>query len=456
MNADTLARNRYRGWLAVLLFLWVGTSLVLNLPGHLSTDSLVQVVEGRTLVFESYNPRFISMVFGKVVEFTDGTGFLVLASEFMLAGSLWLMLAGVPAPRRVGLVLLFVLLASPVFLIYPATVWKDVWFAHLALFGFALTGVRQGERRWGLEALTLLVFAFAMLSRQTGVLVALAGVLALTLAERRADGSRPGWPRRVLGAAVRTAVLVIYGMLLSAFVREVAVEASGAQFGSGMRLVAIFDIAGMLKQTPEAHLDRLRALGVDTPPLEASARATFSAERIDTLESTGSAAFWTVSLPDVFAQWGDLVREHPLGYLAHRADTYAWLLGLRDQSRCLPVHVGFDAASDLTRRAGIDPRPSAYRGVLYQYSLHFVGTPYFSPLAWALVSLCVALVFIRRGRWAHPVAALQYGGVLYLLSYGPIGMSCDFRYAYFSVLAAAVGVAFIVIDRGVPRGARRT
>lgn len=431
--------------LAALLGIWLALSLMLNLPGHLSTDSLVQIAEGRSRNYESYNPPFISLIFGQLTAAAGGPWLLVLLSCLMLAFSLWRLLAWLPAPRRTAVAGVACLLGSPILLIYPGIVWKDVWFAHLTLLAFALIPRPSESGRLWKQGLSLLLLAAAMSSRQTGVLAALPCVAAMALADP-GDGRRISLQRRALGATLRVLALIGLAVLLSMLVRATAVQMAGAPFGSGVRLVAIFDISGLLKQAPEARLARMQSLGMDTAPLEAAARRTFSAERVDTLDFGPHANSWGVPLGNLLGQWADLVREHPGAYLAHRAETYAWLLGLRQQARCLPVHVGYERDQWL-ERARIDEAPSRHAHTLYRYAVVFVGSPYFSPLTWGVMSAAVWGVMLRRRQGSHPVALLQCAGLVYLASYAPIGMSCDFRYTYFSVLAAAVGLMYLLASR---------
>lgn len=432
--------------LAALLCIWLTLSLLLNLPGHLSTDSLIQIAEGRARIYESYNPPFISLVFGQLTAVAGGPWLLVLLSCLMMAFSLWRLLASITAPRRTVLVGVACLMASPVFLVYPSTVWKDVWFAHLTLLAFALIPRPTESGRLWKQGMALLLLAAAMSSRQTGVLAALPCVAAMTLADG-GGGGQSTWLRRLPGAALRLLALVGLVALLSLLVRATAVQMPGASFGTGVRLVAIFDISGMLQRTPEARLLRMQSLGVDTSSLETAARRTFNAERVDTLDFGQNAGFWAVPLGAVMGQWADLVSAHPHAYLAHRAETFAWLLGLRQQARCLPVHVGFEREHPWLTHAGIDEAPSRHAHALYRYAQVFVGSPYFAPLAWALLSVTIWAAMLRRRQGRHPVALLQCAGLVYLASYAPIGMSCDFRYTYFSVLAAAVGLMYLMASR---------
>ena len=436
--------------LAVLLAVWTAAVWFLNRPGHLTIDSLVQIAEGRSGVFESYNPLFISVVFGRLTALTGDTGPLVFVAAAAFALAAWLLLSRIARPRLTGLLGCAVLLFLPILLIYPGIVWKDVWFAHSALLGFALVAVRAGRRGgpigWGIEALCLALFAFAMLSRQTGVLVSLVGVVLLAIAARPA-GVPWRLSRLALGIVARLLVLFALAQVLTLAAQSGARQITGAPFGTGVRQVAIFDIAGMLQRLPQARLERLSALGVDTATFEQSGRRLFSAERVDTLDMPPIRGLWDVPLTQVLGQWLDLAAAHPVTYLAHRAEVYAWLLGLRDQARCLPVHVGRDDGPLLTR-AGVDPAQPPQAGELYRYATRFVGSPYFSPLAWALVSVVVLIRLGRQGRLLEPVAGLQWAGLLYLASYAPIGLSCDFRYTYFSVAAASLGLMHWMLQPG--------
>jgi hypothetical protein len=82
----------------------------------------------------------------------------------------------------------------------------------------------------------------------------------------------------------RLAVLLGMAMALSTLAQSQMKCMQAAAVGTGIELVALFDLAGMLQRQPELRLDRLRARGFDTADWEAGARATFSAERIARLE----------------------------------------------------------------------------------------------------------------------------------------------------------------------------
>lgn len=436
---------RFRKGLNLLLWLWFGTVLALNIPGHLTADSLIQIAEGRTGQVDSWNPLFSSWVFGNLVHFTEGTEVIVLLSTLMLTASIWMMVDAAKRPGLWVLVPCAALLFTPVLLVHPGVVWKDVWFAHSAALAFGLVMWRARGGGWWWELPALLLLAVAMLSRQTGIIVCTAAVVGLTLAAPAPAVLGRPVVGRVLGFSARMLVLVLVASGLNMAAKASMKGIRGDAVGTGFQLVAIFDMAGILQRQPEAQLTLLRDKGFDTAGWEDAARKTFSAERIDTLVQPPITGPTALGPGLMLQQWAHLVGEYPGTYLAHRMETYAWFGGLREQARCVPIHVGIDPP-ELAARAGIRTVPSRWAAPLYAWSRDFLNTPYFAPLAWSAVSLLVLLVYAVRRQWAEPVAWMQVAGLLYSASYLAAGLSCDFRYSYFSVLAASVGLMRVLAD----------
>ena len=143
---EALHLRRWRVAQLGVLLVWFGAVQVLNGPGHLSVDSLIQIFEGDSGVMTSYHPIFITVLFGKLAAF-GGPRLLVVCSSLMLFVGLLVLLPGIERPRFVGVALLACALAGPILLIYPGIVWKDVWFAHFALLGFAVIALRRSGGR---------------------------------------------------------------------------------------------------------------------------------------------------------------------------------------------------------------------------------------------------------------------------------------------------------------------
>jgi hypothetical protein len=416
--------------------------LVLNLPGHLTHDSLTQLAEGSSGMVQSWNPVFSSWIFGTLFNWTGGTEVIVALSATLMAAAVLLTVAGPEASRLWALGPIVLLLFGPILLIHPGVVWKDVWFAHLALLGFGLVALRAQGGKWWIEPLALAFFATALLSRQTGVLVALIGALSLTALQARADMGMQLQARVLrfgLGLSGRVALVLMLAVAFSSLAKSQMKQIQIGEVGTGVRLVALFDMAGMLKRVPNAQLDRLRAAGFGTDAWEQGARATFSPERIDRLEQRPITGSRELTTSMILAQWFDLVAAHPMSYASHRLEVFAWFSGLRDQARCIPIHVGIDIGPH-TPNPGVQTQPARWSPTLYHWTRSYLDTPYFAPLAWNLVSIAVAGMIAWRRAWAHPVLWLQVGGLVYSLSYLAAGFSCDFRYSYFSVAAASIGL----------------
>jgi hypothetical protein len=425
------------------------TVLVVNLPGHLTHDSLTQIAEGSSGYAQSWNPLFSSWVFGKLVNLTGGTEVIVAISVSTVAAAIYLILQAGPSTGWWPLIPIGLLLFTPILIIHPGVIWKDVWFAHLGLLGFALVALRARGAGWWSECLALVCLAAAMLSRQTGILIALAGVAALSVVRQHgpvgtAHGLWPRWFRLagwMPGLLLRTAALLAVAAGLGGVAKSQFKSIAGGEVGTGVRLVAIYDIAGMLQRLPGVHLERLRAEGFGTQAWEASARATFSGERIDRLELAPITGSKELTQELILAQWFDLATANPLAYIQHRLEVFAWLSGLREQAKCIPVHVGVEAGPQ-TPTANLSLRPSRFAPLLYHWSRSFVNTPYFAPLFWAAWSIAVIALVVWRAGWRDPIVWLQLAGLAYWLSYLAAGLSCDFRYTYFSVLASSVGVMY--------------
>ena len=442
----TLRVRTWRAAALAVLLAWFAAVLVLNGAGHLSIDSLIQLIDGESGVMTSFNPVFITVLFGKLAAL-GGTRLLVVCSSFMLLVALFAFLYGVERPRSAGVALLACALAGPIMLIYPAIVWKDVWFAHFALLGFAVIALRQSLPRAFVEAASLVLFAAAMLSRPNGVIVAACGTATLAWARWCDNNSRNGIPRRAAsllsGVAARLLVLFVLAFALSSVARLGVQQFAAGELSTGIRILFFYDITGMIAREPAPDLSTLAASGVDVDRLTRLSRSGYSAERVDTLEPDTHSPLWSVPERIVTRQWLALVIADPAAYLGHRADVFSWLLGLHDQRRCIPVYVGYEDPA-LAARAGLTAAPSRYNYRLYRYSLRFVNTPYFSPAAWALGSAMTLAFALARRRFDPVMIGLQVAALAYLGTYFLIALSCDFRYAYFSVLAATVGLLWLV------------
>jgi hypothetical protein len=337
-------------------------------------------------------------------------------------------------------------LAGPVMVIYPGIVWKDVWLAHFALLGFALIALRQRLPRLVAEGIALLLFASALLTRQGGVIIAVCGTGALAWVrcyENEARGRRLGRAASLVTAfASRVVVLAVIALALSAIARLGLRESTAGELATGARILVLYDVAGIVAHETDPDLSALAAHGFDAPRLLTQIRATYTGERVDKLAHDWEEPIWNLPASTVAGIWLAEVAAHPTAYLRHRAEAFAWLLGLRDQTLCAPVFLGY-AAPEFVAMAGVTDPPSPYTERLLRYSIRFMRTPYFSPAAWALGSVVVLGFIAARRRFDPVMTSLQIAGLAYLGHFFFVAIACDFRFAYFSMLASTVGLVWL-------------
>jgi len=94
---------------------------------------------------------------------------------------------------------------------------------------------------------------------------------------------------------------------------------------------------------------------------------------------------------------------------------------------------------------------------LANYSSWFLDTPVLSHVFYSALSLALAGLFLWRRDPADLVmVALQLSGVAFAASFFIISIACDYRYLYFTDLAAMVGLVYVAIDPPTPWRRRRS
>ena len=83
---------------AVLIIgFWVVT-LALNAPGHLSTDSLMTLDEGRSLAFAGATPALMPLLMGLFDRIVPGTALYLAFTTLLFFGSVLLFVLTAPRP----------------------------------------------------------------------------------------------------------------------------------------------------------------------------------------------------------------------------------------------------------------------------------------------------------------------------------------------------------------------
>src|SRR5262249_34986321 len=148
--------------------------------------------------------------------------------------------------------------------------------------------------------------------------------------------------------------------------------------------------------------------------------------------------------PRLSEAWRRALLAHPLAYLAHRA-TFMWQF-LARPNLVLPVW-------DWQKPGASYGQSPLFRAVV---ALHDALQPtlLFRPGLWLL--LAVAVFALAGQARAPPAGAFAIGvtasAVVYVMSFFPLGVAADFRYAYWCVLATLAGGVAAAIAQPPPSG----
>jgi len=415
---------------------------LLHFPGQATFDTFFFNDTATTEIYTSNQPPAMSALLAAVTL----PGMLALQIALFSAAAVRV-LALTGSALRVQLALLAVLFLFPVLLIYMGIVWKDVLFAHGALLAVVLLPADAPNRHWRLLAASAAILAVAAAVRQQAMIVAVVAVLYLLCA-----AGMPGLRRTARWAA---ALLWLAVFSLSSLGIRTAVQASGdttaaLAYQGPIRQLAMFDLGGIMARVPGIEFPAIAARAPGIPIAHRPTRervveqlGRYAPDRQDYMaEPDAQPHLWIV--PEAWlADWRTNVRAYPLDYIAHRLDATSWLLGFHGPEKCLPFAVGIPPTPEymvaaLGVAAGVSARARALG------DLGAASQLLFRPWLYAGLSVAVIACLLARGARPHgPVIALQACGLLYAASYLLIGIACDFRYVYFTVVAALFGAAYV-------------
>lgn len=426
-------------------------SLAANLPGHMSYDSIIQLVEGRTGAYAGWHPPVTSWLLGVLDAILPGTALFVVLDSLLIYGSLWALMRLARAPGWAAAALALAAAFTPQYLIYPGIVWKDVLFSAATVAGFvALAMAAQAWPRigvrWAWLGFALVLLIVAALARQNGILLLLGGIAAFAWIAKRLENLTVRRAALWGGAALALA-LVIFTAANVALGMRLTKEYGGAR---QFRLLQAYDIVAVLAAKPSLPL---AVLDKQDPSLAREMRGDgvrlYTPQRNDTLAASQplQTALTAVPPPVLRAQWFRLILHHPLLYLSARARIFGWVLFTPDIEKCLPFTVGVQGPQDEMDAVDMDPRWDDRDDALQSYGNAFQGTPVFQHGLYALLSLVAAWILLRRGREADiAMGLLQVSALLYTASFFVISIACDYRYLYALDLAAVTGWFYLALD----------
>jgi hypothetical protein len=363
------------------------------------------------------------------------------ASMFLFIAALyWLGFAvlGLALARKsvwLGPATLLLALAPPAF-VFVGIIWRDVLLAASWLLAAALAYAVTGRRdRWRLaaQALALALLAFGFLMRPNALFAA--PILAAYVI----------WPDRfdLRRAAIFYVPATVVFALLVPLVYYVLLN---ARHENVLHAIFVFDLGGI------THFTKTNQFPVTWSPDENALLTS------DCYRPTDWDIYWTrqpclfvmkkleaekvFGTPTLLQAWLRALSSHPLAYLEHRgAVTWNFLFG-----RTLTMWT-----VDIAHPDQIVFADNPWFMGLKSINDRLAPTPAFRAGTWLILcALWSALAWRRR---AAPSGAFLIGAcgsaVVYLLTFLPVGVAGDFRYALWAVLAG-LGGAVIVSTRDGP------
>jgi hypothetical protein len=427
-------------------------SLAMNLPGHMSYDSVLQLAQGRSGVYNNWHPPVMAWLLGLFDALAPGAALFVVFNSLLLYGALGVLVCAPARTRWIAAALLLVWAAIPDGMIYPGIVWKDVLFAAAALGGFValVVAVRLWpRRRWRFVAIALgfLLLSLAALSRQNGLVILPAAAIACGWIAARFGGHRP------IHSALAYAFLPLAGAMLVMFASNAALQMrSDGEPSTIYELedLQAYDLSAALQAKPDLKLGRLKTAN---PTLErllrTKAAPLYTPERLDAISGMPELdkALFDTPLKDVSGQWRQLVLGHPWLYLKIRARDFFWVLATPDIDVCLPFFDGVSGPEPWVTRLGLKNQERPQDLALKAWGEPWSHSPLGSHLLYLAVDLVLlGMLLVRRRTADIAIAGMLAAALLFTATFFLISVACDYRYLYFLDVAAIAAGVYVAAD----------
>lgn len=437
MNFLKTTNIRIQPNISVVLFLSIFV-FFLHYPGQASIDTILQLKDGLTGKYDSNQPPAMSFILANLTLL----GTLILS---ILLFSLSVIRLLYLTQKNYQWIIVIFLFFFPVLFTYIGIVWKDVLFAHAALLGLLLLP-RDEQLNWKALILSAVVLALGTSVRQQGAIILLIAILYLLSVSSKSGLRFHRW--KVISCWVIVYILFFSGI-------KSAVDISGdtsksVAFISPFYQLLWFDIGGIAYDNPGLNFPAIEEsnsniLQGTQPAREKILKVVkfYNPERQDYMWKSIEESNLQIPFEAFLDDWTSLILRYPRAYILHRLNVFSWIIGYHDTEKCVPYYFGISSQpEEMVAQIGIKAGISG-RAKIMEYigkSTLFL----YRPIIYLILSFIVVSVLIRHNWYQHRlIIAIQVAGFLYTITYLFIGIACDFRYTYFSTLAALFGVAYI-------------
>ena len=408
-------------------------------PGYMSPDSMSQLTQGRAWEFTDWHPPLMAALWGLLDRVFPGpAGMLVLhnAAYWGAAALFWRATYRRSAWLGLGLAGFGFM---PQVLSNLSTVWKDVGMGVSLLLASALLyrSRQTGSKAALLASAPLLFYGYGVRLNAAPAVLPLA-LWAGFLACRVLTPLRPWAARRprLLPAAVGCAYfLALTGAVT--LTTEALVRGNHAYAG---QTVLLHDLAAVSVARGEPLFPEYIVADEHFSMEKVAQRyAPYISTAIVGFENSGLRLSGDPrDMEALRAKWLEVVARNPGAYLRHRWAAFEWAAGLNRPEVCFPYLIASYGRFDYKTN------DLAVHRLLKAYFWAARNTLLFRGFFWLLVALAL-LYFSLRGRLRGDlelVFVLALSGLLYGAAYFFIAPSCDFRFFWWTMLAATAGLLF--------------
>lgn len=420
------------GWLGLILFAF---------PGHMSYDSVLQLLETRSGVYSNAHPPAMAALWRLCELFVAGPfGMLAIQTLVFLAGAYLLFRRRMS--DRWAAILTTLLLWFPVVSNTMSTIWKDSQMTSFLVLGLALT--LADRRRTRLVGCLSYVLATAMRHN------ALAMTFPLVVLLFEWEPGYRWWKRYAISIGTWVAITLSAQLLTKALTDE--------ERYLWHESLALCDIIGTMRELPEDLPDaQIREMlsGAEIRPtdhLHHTMRRVVDPTwgPVDLLWNAMDNFFVRPTTAEgraaVTRAWKNVVLSHVPQYLAYRWMVFRQLIQLNDGPFGSAAYVWFTDIQDLTRSARLidhDAWPSRTQQLMNAAMWDVASTALFRVYVYAFVGLLL-LAFCWRDResFALIVSGITGEAALFFLTPTP-----DFRYSFWLILAVILAAILIAARR---------
>lgn len=422
-------------------------------PGVMSPDSIDQWMQGRTWNFYDIHPPIMSALWGLFDRVWPGPAGMLLFHNALFWGAAALFWR-LTRDRSIVLGMAFAAFGlMPQVLALLGSIWKDVGLGVALFMASALLygAVRRGWRFALLAACPLLFYGYGVRLNAAPAVLPFAlwsGFVACRQSKRLAAR-----------AASFKLLPVVLGLAYFALL-TVAVAVTTQVLTKGKTLypfqqIMLHDLAAVSKETGRSHFpDYVES--AENFSLE-GVTGQYTPEWVNTLIYGDPPPLKSTRNPEYISRlravWWETVSHNKTAYLGHRWAVFRNLTGLGTPM----VYKPFNPATGLNNPPEFRRQPNALTRALTSYFFLFSNSPFFRGFVWILVCLTLMYISLRLRLEGDlgAVFALSSSGLTYALAYFFVTPSSEFRYLWWTVLAATLSTLLFALDLSTHRGRLR-